>query len=98
MLCLDDIEKNRIIKDHGFSPLQILEKLDKEMKLLADKKQKIIDSHKNLLYIMNKRIEAKKRNNEKLRLEIEKRKESCVKMVRIMNASIRFDIDNSALH
>jgi hypothetical protein len=98
MLCLDDIEKNKIIKDQGFSPLQILEKLNKEMKLLVDKKQKIIDSQKNLLFIMNKRIEAKKSNNERLRLEIEKLKTTCVKMARNLNASIKFDIDNSAFH
>ena len=98
MLCLDDIEKNKIIKDQGFSPLQILEKLNKEMKLLVDKKQKIIDSHKNLLFILNKRIEAKKNNNEKLRLEIEKQKGICLKMERILNVSIRFDFENSGIH
>ena len=66
------------------------------MKLLGAEKQKIIDSHKNLLFIMNKRIEAKRRNNERLKLEIEKRKETCVKMAKVVNASIRFEIDNTA--
>ena len=80
-----------------FPPLQILEKLNKELKLLVDKKQKIIDSHKNLLFILDKRIEAKKRDNERLRLEIEKRKETCAKMARIMSA-FSFDIGHSALH
>jgi len=96
-LCLDDIEKNRIMNGQDFPPLQILEKLNKELKLLVDKKQKIIDSHKNLLFILDKRIEAKKRDNERLRLEIEKRKETCAKMARIMSA-FSFDIGHSALH
>ena len=96
-MCLDDIEKNRITNDQDFPPLQILEKLNKELKLLVDKKQKIIDSHKNLLFILDKRIEAKKRDNERLRLEIEKRKETCAKMARIMSA-FSFDIGHSALH
>jgi hypothetical protein len=97
-LCLEDVEKNRLIEDQGFSPSQILEELNKEMNLLVDKKQKIIDSHKNLLFILNKRIEAKKNNNEKLRLEIEKQKETCLKMERILNVSIRFDFENSGIH
>jgi hypothetical protein len=97
-LCLEDVEKNRIIEDQGFSPSQILEELNKEMNLLVDKKQKIIDSHKNLLFILNKRIEAKKNNNEKLRLEIEKQKETYLKMERILNVSIRFDFENSGIH
>jgi hypothetical protein len=97
MFCLDDIEKNRIMNGQDFPPLQILEKLNKELELLVDKKQKIIASHKNLLFILDKRIEAKKRDNERLRLEIEKRKETCAKMARIMSAS-SFDIGNSALH
>lgn len=96
-MCLDDIEKNRIMNGQDFPPLQILEKLNKELKLLVDKKQKIIDSHKNLLFILDKRIEAKKRDNERLRLEIEKRKETCAKMARIMSA-FSFDIGHSALH
>lgn len=97
-MCLDDMDKNKLINDHGFSPSQILEKLNKEMQLLADKKQKIIDSHRNLLFILNKRVEAKKNNNERLRLEIEKQKETCLKMAKTLNASIRFEIDNSTLH
>ena len=96
-MCLDDMDKNSLISDQGFSPSQILEKLNKEMQLLVDKKQKIIDSHKNLLFILDKRIEAKKRDNERLRLEIEKRKETCAKMARIMSA-FSFDIGHSALH
>jgi hypothetical protein len=97
-LCLDDMDKNSLINDQGFSPSQILEKLNKEMQLLVDKKQKIIDSHRNLLFILNKRVEAKKNNNERLRLEIEKQKETCLKMAKTLNASIRFEIDNSTLH
>lgn len=97
-MCLDDMDKNSLINDQGFSPSQILEKLNKEMQLLVDKKQKIIDSHRNLLFILNKRVEAKKNNNERLRLEIEKQKETCLKMAKTLNASIRFEIDNSTLH
>ena len=97
-MCLDDMDKNSLISDQGFSPSQILEKLNKEMQLLVDKKQKIIDSHRNLLFILNKRVEAKKNNNERLRLEIEKQKETCLKMAKTLNASIRFEIDNSTLH
>lgn len=96
MLCLDDVENNRTINDQGFFHSQILVKLNKEFKLLADEKQKIIDSRENLLYILNKRIEAKERNNERLKLEIRKLKETCVKMARAINASIKFDIEQSA--
>jgi len=85
------------MNDQG-SISQVLKKLNKEVKLLVDKKQKIIDSHGNLLFILNKRIEVTKSNNERLRLEIEKQKETCLRMANILNASIRLDIDNSLLH
>ena len=96
MLYLDDVE-NTVMNDQ-LSLSQVLKKLKKEVKLLDDKKQKIIDSHRNLLFILNKRVEAKKNNNERLRLEIEKQKETCLKMAKTLNASIRFEIDNSTLH
>ena len=96
-MCLDDMDKNRLINDQGFSPSQILEKLNKEMQLLVDKKQKIIDSHRNLLFILNKRVEAKKNNNEKLRLEIENQKKACLRMANVLNASVRLDFDKSRL-
>jgi septal ring factor EnvC (AmiA/AmiB activator) len=90
------MEKERLVKEQVVSPLQALEELDKEITLLVDEKQKIINSQKNLLFILNKRIETKKRNNEKLKLEIEKLKATCAKMARIINASIRFNADNRA--
>jgi hypothetical protein len=88
------MEKERLMKEQVVSPLQALEELDKEITLLVDEKQKIINSQKNLMFILHKRIETKKRNNESLRLEIEKRKATCAKMARIINASIRFNTDN----
>ena len=93
---LDDVE-NTVMNDQ-LSLSQVLKKLKKEVKLLDDKKQKIIDSHRNLLFILNKRVEAKKNNNEKLRLEIENQKKACLRMANVLNASIRLDFDNSLLH
>ena len=96
MLYLDDVE-NTVMNDQ-LSLSQVLKKLKKEVKLLDDKKQKIIDSHRNLLFILNKRVEAKKNNNEKLRLEIENQKKACLRMANVLNASIRLDFDDSLLH
>ena len=93
---LDDVE-NTVMNDQ-VSLSQVLKKLKKEVKLLDDKKQKIIDSHRNLLFILNKRVEAKKNNNEKLRLEIENQKKACLRMANVLNASIRLDFDDSLLH
>ena len=93
---LDDVE-NTVMNDQ-LSLSQVLKKLKKEVKLLDDKKQKIIDSHRNLLFILNKRVEAKKNNNEKLRLEIENQKKACLRMANVLNASIRLDFDDSLLH
>jgi hypothetical protein len=92
MLRIEDIEVNKIT-DQNSSSLQILEKLNKEIKLLTDEKQKIIDSHNNLRYIMDKRIESKRRNNGRLKLEIEKHKENCIKMARSINSSIKFEME-----
>ena len=95
MLYLDDVE-NTVMNDQ-LSLSQVLKKLKKEVKLLDDKKQKIIDSHRNLLFILNKRVEAKKNNNEKLRLEIENQKKACLRMANVLNASVRLDFDKSRL-
>ena len=92
---LDDVE-NTVMNDQ-LSLSQVLKKLKKEVKLLDDKKQKIIDSHRNLLFILNKRVEAKKNNNEKLRLEIENQKKACLRMANVLNASVRLDFDKSRL-
>jgi hypothetical protein len=94
MLCHDDLEQERLMEEQVVSPLQTLEELNEEMKLLFDEKQKIINSQKNLMFILHKRIETKKRNNESLRLEIEKRKATCVKLARILDASVRLNTDN----
>jgi len=94
MLCHDDLEQERMMEEQVVSPLQTLEELNEEMKLLFDEKQKIINSQKNLMFILHKRIETKKRNNESLRLEIEKRKATCVKLARILDASVRLNTDN----
>ena len=83
-----------MMEEQVVSPLQALEELNEEMKLLFDEKQKIINSQKNLMFILHKRIETKKRNNESLRLEIEKRKATCVKLARILDASVRLNTDN----
>ena len=95
-MCLGDIE-NTVMNDQ-VSLSHVLTKLNKEVKLLVDKKQKIIESHRNLVFILNKRVEAKKNSNERLRLEIEKQKKACLRMANTLKASIRLDIDNSLLH
>jgi non-homologous end joining protein Ku len=68
---------------------QVLEQLEKEIQTLNDKKEYILNVEAALLFFINKKIEAKKRENQELRLEVEKQKANCVKLSSVLNASIR---------
>jgi len=68
---------------------QVLEQLEKEIQTLNDKKEYLLNVEAALLFFINKKIEAKKRENQELRLEVEKQKANCVKLSSVLNASIR---------
>ena len=76
--------------------LQIFKQLEKEVQLLNDERENLLHIEKKLFFMINEKIEAKIRKNQKLRLEVEKQKTSCVKIVRVLNASIKWDLANSA--
>ena len=69
--------------------LQVLEQLEKEVQLLKYERENLRDIEGTLWFMINDKIEAQIRKNEELRLEVEKRKAHCVKLARVLNASIR---------
>ena len=82
-------EENGESRDCGLSLLQTLEQLEKEAQLLSDEKADLLSIEEKLWFMINKEIEAKRRKNEELRMEVEEEKSRCVELTRILNASIR---------
>ena len=86
------------MQDYCPAPWDILEVLNREATLLNDERTSLVDIEKKLLFMINEKIEAKIRNNEKLRLEIDRQKMTCAKLARILNSSIKCDLTiNNAL-
>ena len=82
-------EENGEGRDCGLSLLQTLEQLEKEAQLLGDEKADLLSIEEKLWFMVNEEIEAKRRKNEELRMEVEEQKTKCVELTRILNASIR---------
>jgi len=66
-----------------------LEQLEKEAQLLSDEKAGLLSIEEKLWFMINKEVEAKRRKNEELRMEVEEQKSRCEELTRILNASIR---------
>ena len=89
MLNTANNEENGEGRDCGLSLLQTLEQLEKEAQLLSDEKADLLSIEEKLWFMINEEIEAKRRKNEELRMEVEEQKTKCVELTRILNASIR---------
>jgi hypothetical protein len=88
-------EKNRERQGYGLTILQIFKQQEKEVQLLNDERENLLDIEKKLLFMINETIEAKIRKNQKLRLEVEKQKKNCMKLARFLNATINWHLANS---
>jgi predicted RNase H-like nuclease (RuvC/YqgF family) len=84
-------EENGEGREGGLSLLQTLEQLEKEAQLLSDEKADLLSIEEKLWSLINEEIEAKRRKNEELRMEVEEQKTKCVELTRVLNASIRED-------
>jgi len=82
-------EENGEGRDFGLSLLQTLEQLEKEEQLLSDEKADLLSIEEKLCFMINEEVEAKKRKNKELRMEVEEQKSRCEELTRILNASIR---------
>jgi hypothetical protein len=68
---------------------QVLEHLEEERQTLNSEKRYLLNDETALLFFINKKIETKKRENQELRMEVEKQKANCVKLANVLNASIK---------
>jgi non-homologous end joining protein Ku len=68
---------------------QVIEKLEEEIQTFTDEKEYLLNVEAALSFFVNKKIENKKRENQELRLEVEKQKANCVKLASVLNASIK---------
>jgi hypothetical protein len=71
--------------------LRVLEELEKEVQLLIGRKRTLRFIEEKLWVMVHEDIVYKRRKNQELSLEIKKQKESCVALVRGLNASILRD-------
>lgn len=76
-------------QDDVFAFSQFLEQLEKEIRMLNDEKEHFLDSERLLLHLMKEAIDAKKRKNQELRLEVEEQKANCIKLADAFNASVK---------
>ena len=76
---------------YDLSLLQVLEQLEKEIRLLSNEKENLVEIEEKLWFMINEEIETKRRKNEELRMEVEEQKTRCVELTRFLNASIRED-------
>ena len=68
---------------------QVLEQLEEEIQVLSSEKEYLLNVEAALSFLVNRKIEAKKRGNQELRLEVEKQKSNCVELANVLNASIK---------
>jgi hypothetical protein len=71
--------------------LQVLEELEREVQLLSDKIENLLDIEGRLWVMVREDIAYRRRKNQELSLEIAKRKRNCVALARGLNASILKD-------
>ena len=76
---------------YDLSLLQVLEQLEKEIRLLSNEKENLVEIEEKLWFMINEEIETKRRKNEELRMEVEEQKTRGVELTRFLNASIRED-------
>ncbi len=69
--------------------LQVLEQLEKEVQILNYDRNCLLETEQVLWFKANEEIEAKRRKNKKLRLEVEKKRANCMELARILNTSIK---------
>ena len=74
------------------SLLQVLEELEKEVQLLRDEKENLLNIEDKLWVMVREDIVYKRRKNQELQLEIMKQKENCVELAKGLNASILKDL------
>ena len=85
----DNKEEKGKNQNDVFTFSQVLEQLEKEIQTLNDKKEYLLNVETALLFFINKKIEVKKKENQELKLEIEKQKANCIKLSNALNASIK---------
>ena len=85
----DNIQDKTERQDDLLALSQDLKELDVELRALNDEKRYFLNVETALTFFINKKIEAKKRANQELRLEIEDQKVNCVKLANVLNASIK---------
>lgn len=68
---------------------QVLKQLEEEIQKLNYEKRYFLNVDTALSFFINKKIEAKKKENQELRLEVEKQRANCVKLAAVLNASIK---------
>jgi hypothetical protein len=76
-------------QDDALAFSQVLEQLEEEIYILYGQKEYLLNIEAALLFFTNKKLEAKKRENQELRLEVEKQRARCVKLANGLNASIK---------
>ena len=85
----DSIQEKAERQDDLLALSQDLKELDVELRALNDEKRYFLNVETALTFFINKKIEAKKRANQELRLEIEDQKANCVNLANVLNASIK---------
>ena len=85
----DNIQEKAERQDDLLALSQDLKELDVELRALNDEKRYFLNVETALIFFINKKIEAKKRANQELRLEIEDQKANCVNLANVLNASIK---------
>jgi hypothetical protein len=68
--------------------LQILEELDKEMKMLCDEKTYLLDIEDKLILKINEEIETKRQKREQLKTEIGELKRRCEELTNFINTNL----------
>jgi hypothetical protein len=85
-ICAD--EEKTETQYHGLEILKVLEQLEEEIQILNYEKKKLMDAEKVLMFMIEQKIEANVRKNQKLRFEVENQRAKCTKLAKILNASI----------
>jgi hypothetical protein len=67
----------------------VYEQLDNEAKKLSIEKEDLLAIEEELRFMLNDEIEARRKKNLSLRIEVEEQKRKCVELTRVLNASIR---------
>ena len=78
-------DKNEEGQGFRLEILQVLEKLEKEVQLLSCEKKKLLDAEKVLIFLLNEKIEVKTKSNQKLRIEINQQRTSCIELARLLH-------------